>query len=79
VSSDYFKGGDNDNSQGKVSGRVGWDARIDWRPLNGLTLYAKALNLLDSRTPTVVYWSGFGESWYPTAGREFDFGAIWHY
>lgn len=79
VSSDYFKGGDDDNSQGKVSGRVGWDARIDWRPLNGLTLYMKALNLLDSRTPTVVYWSGFGESWYPTNGREFDFGAIWHY
>ncbi|RKX89632.1 MAG: hypothetical protein DRZ90_16970 [Spirochaetes bacterium] len=78
--SSYYKGSDNDNTQGTVDGRVGWDARIDWRPVDGLTVYAKAVNLLDNRTPTVVYYSSWtGESWYPSDGREFDFGAIWQY
>ncbi|MCK5249776.1 MAG: TonB-dependent receptor [Spirochaetaceae bacterium] len=80
VSSEYFKGGDNDNAQGAVSGRIGWNAGIDWRPMEGLTIYAKALNLLDDRTPTVVYWNSFtGDAWYPTEGREFKFGANWQY
>lgn len=79
-SSGYYKGGDNDNSQGEVDGRVGWDARIDWRPIDGLTVYAKVLNLLNSRTPSVVYWSEYtGDSWYPTEGTVFDFGAVWQY
>ena len=79
LTSSYYEGSDIDNSQGTVDGRVGWDARIDWRPVDGLTVYAKAVNLLDNRTPTVVYYSSWSESWYPSDGREFDFGAVWQY
>jgi iron complex outermembrane receptor protein len=80
-SGSYYKGGDDANTEGLVDGRVGWDARIDFRPVNGLTIYAEVTNILDNRTPTTVYWSSFSgdESWYPTEGRVFDFGLNWQY
>ncbi|VDA99736.1 hypothetical protein S1OALGB6SA_809 [Olavius algarvensis spirochete endosymbiont] len=77
----YYKGGDNDNRKEAVKGRLSWDARIDWRPVDNLSIYAKVANLLDDRTPTEVYWQSYSdkESWYPIEGREFSFGALWRY
>ena len=79
--SKYYKGGDFDNKRGAVRGRLSWDARIDWRPIDGLSIYAKVANLLDDRMPTEVYWNSYSnsESWYPVEGREFSLGALWRY
>jgi len=77
----YYKGGDVNNEKGTVRGRLSWDLRIDWRPIDSLNIYAKAANLLDNRTPTEVYWQSYSdeESWYPIEGREFSFGANWRH
>jgi len=79
--SKYYKGGDVDNRRGAVRARLSWDARIDWRPIEGLSIYAKVANLLGDRVPTEVYWNSYSnsESWYPIEGREFSFGAVWRY
>ena len=79
--SKYYKGGDDENKRKEVKGRLSWDARIDWRPIDSLSIYAKVSNLLDNRTPTEVYWQSYSdeESWYPIEGREFSLGAVWRY
>jgi len=77
--SKYYKGGDIDNNRREVRGRLVWDARIDLRLIDSLGIYARVANLLDNRMPTEVYWQSYSESWYPSEGREFSFGAYWRY
>jgi len=81
LTSGYYKGGDINNEKGTVGGRLSWNLRIDWRPIDSLNIYAKVSNLLDNRMPTEIYWQSYSdeESWYPIEGREFSFGANWHY
>lgn len=79
--SDFYQGGDNDNLQSTVPGRFVWNVRIEWTPISDLSFYAQVLNLLDDRTPTMVFWNGGPpfDAWYPSEGRVFDFGATWQY
>ena len=71
----YYEGGDAANALDKIPGRTTWDARIDWTPIDDLSIYAQVLNILNDRTPSYVYYS----SWYPADARSFDFGAAWRY
>jgi len=73
--SSFYEGGDEANELDMISGRIGWDARLEWSGDFGLSTYFAARNILDDRTPTRVYYGG----WYPMPGRTYEIGARWKY
>ncbi len=73
--SSFYEGGDEANDLDVISGRTGWNARLEWSGDFGLSTYLAARNILDDRTPTRVYYGG----WYPMPGRTYEIGARWEY
>ncbi|MCK5675275.1 MAG: TonB-dependent receptor [Spirochaetales bacterium] len=73
--SSYYNGGDNDNAQEKIPGRIEWNMRIDWKVMDDISWYASADNILNNRTPVWVFYGG----WYPMPGRTFETGIKWVY
>ncbi len=71
----FYNGGDNDNVQETIQGRIEWNMRIDWNVLDEISWYASADNILNSRTPVWVFYGG----WYPMPGRTFETGLKWVY
>ncbi len=72
---------DDNNAQGTIGGRFEWNIRADWNIVKNLSMYLAANNLLDDRTPTLVYWSSWTsqKSLYPMPGRTFETGLKWVY
>ena len=73
--SPYYRGGDSTNSSAQIQGRNLWNASASWTPAfyKELTVKLSAYNMLNDRTPTYVYGTGY----YPSEPFKMALGASW--
>jgi len=69
----FYNGGDTDNVQETIQGRLEWNIRADLKILDDISWYVNVDNILNNRTPLWVFYGG----WYPMPGRTFETGLKW--